>query len=284
MKSLISLIALVLGLTVMTATPAAARPSVPYGTQHNLDFVANMEGAGPGGQDAALCHYTVRSHLAFLGYWVRSKGYVMSTTGCEGNSFYNIDAQAFVAAQAAGILPADLPATPRLSAQQAMIGFGWLILLGIAGVFKVLQLLMRGRKRATPRSAVAAKMLSAMCIVAKSDGHIDGEEEKAINFAYEKIMGKSLTSMEIRTALAKAPFVTDPRQLEDLGAGTRESDRQTIMRGALLVACSDGEIHDAEHRVIGHLAQALVIPAPQIMSMVRDFAGLLRTPVAAAPA
>ena len=55
------------------------------------------------------------------------------------------------------------------------------------------------------------------------------------------------------------------------------------MRGALLVACVDGQIQEAEHRVISHLAHAPVVPAPQIMSMVRDFAGLLRTPVAAAP-
>lgn len=284
MKPFFSLIALVLGLTFMTATPAAARGSIPYGTQHSLDFVAEMGAIGPGGRNASLCHHTVRNHVAFLGYWARSEGYVMSTTSCEGNSYYSFDAAAFAAAQAAGILPADMPATPRLSGQQFMIGFGWLILLGIAGFFKALQFLLHGRKRAVPRGAIAAKMLSAMCIVAKSDGHIDGEEEKAINFAFEKIMGKRLTSMEIRTALAKAPFVTDPRQLGDLGAGTREADRQIIMRGALLVACSDGEIQDAEHRVIGHMAQALVIPAPQIMSMVRDFAGLLRTPVAAAPA
>jgi hypothetical protein len=72
--------------------------------------------------------------------------------------------------------------------------------------------------------------------------------------------------------------------LETLGAWMRAADRQIIMRGALLSACSDAQIQKAECRVISHLAHALVIPAQQIMSTVRGFAGLLRTPVAAAPA
>ncbi|MFT5741998.1 MAG: hypothetical protein ACI86S_000053 [Paracoccaceae bacterium] len=80
------------------------------------------------------------------------------------------------------------------------------------------------------------------------------------------------------------PLFSIPTLALGLTVASASPDRQIIMRGALLVACVDGQFQKAKHRAISHLAHALVIPAPQIVSMVRDFAGLLRTPVAAAPA
>ena len=87
MKSLLSILTLALGLAVASASPAAARGSVPYGTQHSPVFMADLGGVGRQQQDVALCHHTARSHVVFLGYWVCSQGYVKSLTACEGNSY-----------------------------------------------------------------------------------------------------------------------------------------------------------------------------------------------------
>ena len=140
--------------------------------------------------------------------------------------------------------------------------------------------MLRSGRRRTP-AVLANKMLTAMCIVARTDGYVEGEETRAIRYAYAKLTGQTLSDQKIQAALHGAPAVTSAADLGTLASGLNEAGRQTVMRAALLVACVDGEIQEAEYRVISLMSQALVVPAPQIRSMLQDFAGLLNPPATA---
>lgn len=287
MKSLIAALGLAAGLTFATANPASA--GIPYGTSSDLTFVAEMKPLNAGQTPMAICHYTSMDHVAFMGYWITNKGYVMSSTGCEGNSYSRFREGQFAQLQAAGFIPADLPAEPALDWKQIGRGYFWIFLAVMGGLIKLVEVARHGTgsiglKRSGDRDILGQRALLAMCMIARADGRIDNEETRAIAFAYEKIMGTKLTDMQIRTALSNTPAVVNKEQLEALGAGLNDASRQTVMRGALLVACSDGEIQEPEHRLIALLADALIIPAPQIRTMVHDFKDLLRPQASAAPA
>lgn len=266
-------LALAFGLSLIAANPAhAARGAVPGGTSYDLTPVADISA---GGASITICHYTQMDHILWIGYWLTSKGYVLSDNGCTDTSYYDMPAGFWQASVAAGVIPADLPETPRFTMKQWIVGFGWFWIFGIVAAFMGLTKLRNPRRR-TP-AALADRMLTAMCIVARADGYIDGEETKAIRYAYGKLTGKTLDDLTIQAALSRATEA----DIATLAAGLNENGRQTVMRAALLVACVDGEIQEAEHRVISLMSRALVVPAPQIRTMLAGFAGMLNPPAAA---
>ncbi|MCF2869575.1 TerB family tellurite resistance protein [Octadecabacter sp. G9-8] len=259
MFKIIAAIALTIGLT-STATQANA--GARWG--EDLRFVANTSIPGTDGT-MALCHLVDFMDVLFVPVYTTVNNYALSNSGCTGDMYRDLSAAQFTELQTAGLIPADLPATPAVSPVMRAWGHAWLI-LGAIGVLKTAYIALRGKKKrktGTP-DMLAIHSLVAMSQVAVADGRIDDAEVHQIASILTRLTGQAYAPSQVMDLLSRLnPSASD---LDQIGQDLSEKDRQIVLEAALNIAVADGEIHPNEYAVVSELAQRMRIGADQFRS------------------
>lgn len=269
MRKVVPSLALALSLMSL-ATTAEARGR--YG--EDLRFVA--ETTIPGGSTISLCHLVDFMDALFIPVYTSVQGYALSNDGCEGEMYRSLSTEHFLDLQSAGMIPADLPATPKQSLPNMIAGHAWII-LGALGLLAKGATFIAGRRK--PKAAspdnLAIHSLVAMSQVAVADGHIDEREVQQIANILTRLTGRGYSPAQVSDLLAR--LNPSPSDIAQIGADLSEADRQIVLEAALNIAVADGEIHPSEYAVVSDLAQRMRIGADQFRGALNRISAHLHT-------
>lgn len=272
MRKFSLMIALAAGLT--TAAGSAQAGAARWG--QDLHFVA--ETSIPGSSAISLCHLVDYASFLFIPVYTSVDGYALSNEGCAGGAYRDLSAEHFQDLQAAGMIPTDLPATPRLSPVNLVAGHAWIVLAAFGLMLCGMAMLGSGRarKRKAPApDALAIHSLVAMSQVAVADGHIDTAEIRQISSILTRLTGKGYSMEQVSELLTQ--LSPSPSDMAQVGQDLSEADRQIVLEAALNIAVADGEIHPSEYAVVSDLAQRMRIGAEQFRGALNRIAAHLQT-------
>lgn len=282
---------ILLAIAVLIFVPKAeARGSLPYGWDEQLSFVASSEIPAPSGGMMTLCHMTTKYHLAYLGFWRSSNGYVLSESQCAGEGIYEIDAEGVSEAKSAGLLGRMVPIHPRMSLTDFASGFAGLGLvallalgLGVRQVMRRRQLMIRKEILGIQDPAVFA-FIDAMCHAARADDHTAEEEVEYILGVARDLTGLDYNAMHIQAAIHHCPRLGSADDMKHFGAGLSLHQRQLIFQGALTVIAADGAIDRSEKRFLNAMAKGMGLAAEHVDGVITRTFGQATSPTDASPA
>ena len=262
MRKLLPILALAFGLTTTASTADA---QVRYG--EDLRFVVETTLPGPTGSPVSLCHLVDFMDGLFVPLYTTVQSYALSPDGCIGDSYRALSTEQFTAMQSSGLLPANLPAEPKASISKLLWGHAWLVVAGVGILFRLL--MATGKRRRGPRKAknpdaLAIHSLVAMSQVAIADGRIDDSEVQHISSILTRLTGNAYAPQQVMELLSK--LNPSPSDIDQIGEGLSEKDRQIVLEAALNIAVADGEIHPNEYAVVSDLAQRMRIGGDQFRS------------------
>ncbi len=274
MRNFLSTTVFVLGLTAATSAEAGAGR---WG--EDLRFVAETTApTGASGRTVSLCHLVDFADVLFVPIYTTLQSYALSNDGCTGEIYSELSTEHFAAMQAAGMIPADLPAVPSADLKGLLWGHAWLILGAIGVLFRVAGMLT-GRSRRGPKAGkpdtLAIHSLVAMSQVAIADGRIDETETRQIAHILTRLTGKSYAPEQVSDLLNR--LNPSPADIDQIGQDLSEKDRQIVLEAALNIAVADGEIHPNEYAVVSDLAQRMRIGADQFRSALARISAHLQT-------
>jgi len=228
------------------------------------------------GNSMALCHLSTKHHIFQLGFWRSLDGYALSYTGCTGERYVPVDAARMQRMRDAGEVPADLPVEPQMQTAQLVSGFAGTAALGATfGLFGLLKLIASARRRRRRNAMTGAtgfgqRVLDVMCHAAKADGIVDPEEVKLIAFASQKLTGTAYPDEQITRLIGMAGDRLSNEEFRAFGEGLSAQQKETLMRGALMVTVSDGTISQSEKGFLARLAASLGISSIEMQGMLRS--------------
>lgn len=272
MRRFFLMIALAAGLTSIAASAQAGAGR--WG--QDLRFVADT--TIPGGSRVSLCHLVDFASFLFVPVYTTVEGYALSNDGCTGETYSDLTHENFQILQAAGMIPADVPATPALPLKDLIAGHAWLILGALGLTLRGMAMLGSGRRRnrkAPAPDALAIHSLVAMSQVAVADGRIDDAELRQISSILTRLTGKGYSMAQVSQLLAQ--LSPSPSDMAQVGQDLSEADRQIVLEAALNIAVADGEIHPSEYAVVSDLAQRLRIGSDQFRGALNRIAAHLQT-------
>lgn len=241
-----------------------------------LHFVTHTTtGNGAGGR-MALCHLSEKSHIFGVGFWRSMEGYALSYADCTGEQYVPLSPERMARMIASGEVPESLPVEPNMQMAQVVSGFAGTAAIGATlGLFGLLKLLATGRRRRrraamTGANGFGQRVLDVMCHAAKADGVVDPEEVKLIAFASQKLTGSAYPAEQIERLIGMAGVKISDDEFRAFGAGLDAHQRETLMRGALMVTVSDGTITQSEKGFLARLAASLGISALEMQGMLRS--------------
>ncbi|AKS45022.1 Tellurite resistance protein TerB [Octadecabacter temperatus] len=271
MRKFLPIIALSFGLTTTASTADAYIVS-----GEDLRFVAETSLPGQAGEPVSLCHLVDFTNALFVPVYTSVQSYALSPDGCVGDSYRALSAEQFSAMQASGLLPAELPEAPRATIKDLLWGHAWLIVAAIGILFSAL-IAFRDRKprKAKTPDALAIHSLVAMSQVAIADGRIDDAEVQQISSILTRLTGTSYAPQQVMELLSR--LNPSPSDIDQIGEGLSDGDRQIVLEAALNIAVADGEIHPSEYAVVSDLAQRMRIGADQFRSAMARISAHLHT-------
>jgi len=265
-----------LAMTLFASAAEARRGGAVWMDSQQLHFVANTTVSNGTGGTLALCHMSTKSHIFQVGLWRTMESYALSFNGCKGDSYTPVTASRMERMLADGDVPAGLPVAPKMTRAEAISGFSGLALAGaviaILGLFKLLKLMGRSRRQSAIRGATGfgKRVLDVMCHAAKADGHVDPEEVSLIAFASQRLTGSAYPAEQIEKLIGMAGSRLSDDDFRAFGTGLNARQRETLMRGALMVTISDGQISQSEKGFLARLAASLKISGPEMQGMLRS--------------
>jgi hypothetical protein len=257
MRQFLARLALALVLTLAIALPAKAEPGGGMWRQELFRLSDTGIPTASGGT-FALCHLVESLNLASIPVRSRITSYALSEENCSSTAYRPLSPAAFDQAQAAGSLPADLPATPRMTPQRLVAGHAGPIVLVGGLLFAVLAWLIhgrleRGRRRVSDTLAINA--LAAMTHVAISDGEIDDREVTNIAGVLTSLTGHRYPPTRVRGMIDEVQsHIAD---VDALGEGLSAAEGRVVLESALRVAVADGRIRPGAYQQISKIAHRL---------------------------
>jgi len=258
------------------ATPADARRG--GAEAQSLIFVSPTE-LDSNGEPLALCHLVNTHSVLFVNLWRSIESYALATNNCATDQYYDFSATQLAAAQAAGMVPANVPAEPKMALGTVANGFwGWglvIALLGFAGM-KARNVAGRTKQRqsmmgdATP---VAKAMLDAMCHAAKADGFIAESEVQMIKGAAEQMTGEAFNLATVKDMAKLAEEKLDANGFKRLIKGRTRPEMLDMMRAVLMVTAADGRLDGKEKQFVGGLAQAMKMDGNTVSALLQEIVG-----------
>ncbi|MEM1272908.1 MAG: DUF533 domain-containing protein [Pseudomonadota bacterium] len=282
MRFVLSALALV-GLLLPQQADARGIP-IYYGTEQQMEFVTNTEIASSGSKPLALCHLYETNTLYSLGYWMRSNGYVLSDSSCDGQSY--IDDPALIQASFAnGAIPAGIPTSPGFSILQraeghAALGIGALIVLVVLVVRMGRSGMPRRKSRMEERMEVLGlpegamfRFIDAMLHAANADGKAQPEEVEFIRAKATEVTQLDYTAEHIEWAVNHTDKLRSPRDFQRFGRGLTPEQARMVLRAALAVVAADGQMSRSERRFISQLTAGLMLDPQDVQRILGDRPG-----------
>jgi hypothetical protein len=262
MRQVLARLAFALVLTVSIAPPAKAEPGGGMLRQEQELFRLSDTGIPTGsGGTFALCHLVESLSVASIPVRSTITSYALSEDNCTGAAYRPLSPAAVDQAQATGALPADLPATPRMTPRQLVAGHAGPIALVGALLFAVLARLIHGRLERGPRRRVsdtlAINALAAMTHVAISDGDVDDRQVRHIAGVLTGLTGRRYPPARVRGMVDEVQsHIAD---VDALGEGLTAAEGRVVLESALRVAVADGSIRPGAYQRVSQIAHRLRI-------------------------
>ena len=269
MKHLIRACIAALALSLVASAAHAKRAGSSW--EEQLLFVSETNY-----MDLSLCHLVKVSSIFMVTLNTKSLGYALAENECDADSFYPFDAEEMREAQAEGIIPAHLPVVPELTPAQERRNMLTYVLVGLGLVLAAMKKFGLSPRFGKKRPKVAATsdmrhaLLTAMCAVARADGHIASSEVEQIRAIYKSLTRKTLSRDDVSEFIRESIRGTDAHILSAQAEAMSPQDRELILRAGLMVAHADGAIHKEEWTLLSTHAQALQMPITALKQMVQQ--------------
>jgi hypothetical protein len=256
------------------ATTAEARGGGVWGYSQYLEYVADF---GPAGEadSLSLCHLGTKYHVLFIPVFYQSERYVLAENRCDTESFYDLQEGGLAAAQAEGLIPADIPAEPSISLEKRIPT----IILGLliaAFVVVALKRMRRQRQFTAQMSDLPPKtqrLLSILCHAAKADGEVSASEVTRIGEILKMLTGTSVAASRIEQMAQMAEKKLTPRDFNKFADGLSVDDKELAIKAVLLVCSADNSVGRAEKGFISSLASAFKVTQIQFQRIVSELQG-----------
>lgn len=270
-----TVLALTFHLAIATQAQARGLPII-YGTEDALDLVEMTTIPGPENKPMALCHYSSKYHLFYLGFWRTSHGYVLTDDSCAGDTYYDISETDFKDAQSRGMISTDLPAKAKMTMAQITSGFAGLGIIALIALFLLFKVIGGARRKSARKSEMgdipktAGQILDAMCHAAISDGSVDDSEVVKIAEIAQQMTGKTFGADRIRTIISKASKSPSDNEFKAFGAGLGPDEKELVLKAVFAVIAADGQITESEHKFFVKTAQELMVGADTVRRIVSE--------------
>ena len=247
---------------LVSANPAeAARRG---GSAEGLLFVAAIDEVDSTGAPLSLCILEKTRTVLFIPLFRSAQEYVLATNQCATDSYYSIDPAKFAAAQAAGYLPANLPAEPELSTSQLISGmWGWALALPLA----IFGFMKRGGGSRPKLDSFADRVVAVMCAVARADGQVDDAEIYVMGDVLRQLTGRDYDLNQVAAYARSLSGDLSDRDLKKLGKGLNPAQCEALVQAAVMIADSDGNVEGAENHLIVRLSRALKVGGDRVDAM-----------------
>ncbi|MDO6588669.1 TerB family tellurite resistance protein [Loktanella sp. D2R18] len=230
-----------------------------------LEFVTKTRIPGADETMMSLCYVT--DDLVVFGIVLTSdvQGYALASDGCETSYDQLYSEDKIVAAQALGLIPAEINPVAG-NDWKHKLGIYGLLLSGCLGLIAVIirrvKSLLGYDLRGPMRKKAALRILSAMCHMAKCDGIVDSIELTHIRKTIRRLTGRNYPTSEVIQMVDSIDMSAglDEHHFIAFGKGLRDREKDLMMQGILSVAIASGRLIPVEHAFATELAYGLGIP------------------------
>lgn len=249
-------------LSLFLSSPANA--FVPgSGMFTDIEFVAETQIPGPGGDKMSLCYFT--KDFRILGYTLSSDifGYALSSDKCVATADRPFTKEQIETAQSLNLVDPSIPSEARNSLERNIRNYGiWAALaLGlIAVIIRRIKSIMGLDLRGPMRKKAANRILTAMCYVGKCDGIVAAAEISLIGKTARRLTRRNVQAAEVIRITDHIDIDLSDQDFIDFGKGLRDSEKDVMMRGAFFIALSSGRILPSEHKFLADLAHGIGMP------------------------
>lgn len=267
-----------LALTLMTAclatTAEAGLGGAFGGYSQDMEYVADLAfpATGADGRSFALCHLIGENTMFHIPYAYESKGYVLAENRCETDDYQPLTPEAFAEAQAAGRIPAAVPAQPSLSPLQQLTPVLVGLLAGMA-ILWALRSKLRARARSTGMGGLprhAQRVLDVACHAAKAGGTIGDQKINMIAEILHKTTDIKVDTGKIRKVAANCESSLQQQDFARFSHGLAKAQKELLMKVALIVVGSDGKLGKAEQKFLDGLATGLSISQSRFQNLMLE--------------
>jgi hypothetical protein len=256
------LVALLLFCTLGTAAQAQTNPitRVP-----GLEFVAETRIPGADGTMMSLCYITDDLVVYDVILTSEVQSYALSSDGCEDSYDQVYSEDKIIAAQALGLIPAEINPKAANDWKHNLGIYGLLIsgcLALVAVIIRRVKSLLGYDLRGPMRKKAALRILSAMSHMAKCDGIVDSIELTHIRKTIRRLTRRNYPTSEVIQMVDSIDMSggLDEHHFIAFGKGLRDREKDLMMQGILSVAVASGRLIPVEHAFATELAYGLGIP------------------------
>lgn len=254
-------------LQFLPTSNAEARGLVLYGSQDSLHFVEQTRIPSDNGGTFALCRYTTKYHLFWIGFFRHVNEYGLSDQACNSDYFFGFSSSEFIEAQTSGLISPDLPVQPKLSIGEILTGFAGSILLGLVILFVAYGSIVKSRREKARMEAMGGiarptqMVIDAMAHMARADGHVDDTEVATIAKIARDLTEDEFDDSLVRTIVDLAETNLVEGDFVRFGAALTTDQRRVVLKSVYLIAISDGNFAADEQKFVGMLMNDLEIDA-----------------------
>lgn len=258
-------------------TPAEARTGAGIsGSYEFMEYVADF--AAPAelaeGKALSLCHLIDKTHAFYIPIYFASHGYVLAENRCNTDSYLALTDAQFATAQASGAIPTQVPARPTvgLLRQLPPVGFGIVLLLGTVAF-------LQRKRRAQARNQNLAglpthvqRVLAVACHAAKADNEVGDAKIDMIAAIVQRTTDVEVNAGQIRGVVANCEKSLQQQDFAQFGKGLASTQRELLLKVALIVVGSDGAPNKGEQKFLSGLASGLSISTPRFQRIIAEMA------------
>ena len=185
--------------------------------------------------------------------------YVLSADGCR-TALRRLTSDQFLAAQALGLIPGDLPVEPQLSRDDELRNAG--SLAGLAAIpliiFVILRVLRRIRHASrTTRKLAADRVLAAIVQGASIEEKPSAEVQDVMGQLYTRLTGRAISRPAIRRAMREMKYAEATVAPAVLLRGLTEEEAKLVLRAVIAASMLSGQITEVEHDFALRISDAI---------------------------
>jgi tellurite resistance protein len=262
-------------LAASLSLPVEARTTAGIsGSYEFMEFVADY--AAPagltGGKTLSLCHLIGKTHAFYIPIHFASKGYVLAENRCETGNYLPFPADQFSLARATGAIPALTPDQPSigLARQLPPFGLGLLLLIGAAAGMRRMRRSQFYRNDLSELPTHVQRVLSVACHAARSDSDVGDEKIDMIAAIVQRTTDVEVKASQIRRVVANCEKSLQQQDFMQFGKGLAATQKELLLKVALIVVGSDGAMNKGEQKFLSGLASGLSISTQRFQRIVAE--------------
>jgi tellurite resistance protein len=252
--------ALALGLGSWATTATAVGIG---GSSEVMDYVADIAipPAETGGEQVSLCHLIKKYGIVGIPIFYDSIAYVLAPNRCDADNYYTMTPAEWADARASGLIAAEIPAVPAISVARRIPT----IIFGVVFAFGAFAFFRQNRRKLALQAEISdlppfpQRMLETLCHAAKSVGVADDRTVAAIATITAQLTGTHIDADKVRRTIALSEKTQQTGQFARFANDLTDDQKDTVMRGAVMMLAADGQVGAAEQTFLNGLAGGLSV-------------------------